>query len=176
VAPGINMHGAVCVCVKKKKKFIWLNTITMNMTIFNIKQSQVARKPWGHPSWPPKHKQAVAKLLLAHYACQIGFWFPLGNYSFHGVEEVAITPPQSRPKVKSDGKRIKGEFFSRSLNSVNQKSWLHRWKTEQWSDRRKQWKIDRVNEKCRKKVKRLCRLRQKICGTHALVWVRLNVV
>ena len=30
---------------KKKKKFIWLNTITMNMTIFNIKQSQVARKP-----------------------------------------------------------------------------------------------------------------------------------
>jgi len=30
---------------KKKMKFIRLNVITMNMTIYNIKQSQVARKP-----------------------------------------------------------------------------------------------------------------------------------
>jgi len=44
---------------KKKKKFIWLNVITMNMTIYNIIQSQVARKPWGQPSWPPKHIQFI---------------------------------------------------------------------------------------------------------------------
>ena len=42
---------------KKKKKFIWLNVKTINMTIYNIKQSQIARKPWGQPSWPPKHIQ-----------------------------------------------------------------------------------------------------------------------
>jgi len=29
----------------------------MNMTIYNIKQSQVARKPLGQPSWPPKDIQ-----------------------------------------------------------------------------------------------------------------------
>jgi len=31
----------------------------MNMTIFNIKQSQVAGKLRSHPSWPPKHIQLL---------------------------------------------------------------------------------------------------------------------